>query len=172
MEIANYYNEIFRKTGLIQKEIDSQIPREKVEKEEIDLSKIIKDSELLNIVAKLYNDGHHSRAVEEAFKFLNNLVKKTMKLEQTLDGASLMKKVFSANSPLLMINSGESQSEKDEQLGYMEIFSGVMTGIRNPRAHEHEWEDTQQRAMELIIIADHLIERVRLAKKRVKQKNA
>lgn len=64
-----------------------------------------------------------------------------------------------------MINTGSSQSENDEQLGYMEIFSGCMTGIRNPRAHEHEWEDTQQRAIQLLIIADHLVECVRSSAK-------
>ena len=49
--------------------------------------------------------------------------------------------------------------------GYMEIFSGCMTGIRNPRAHKHDWEDTQHRALQLLIFADHLIERVRNSKK-------
>jgi len=167
METVDYYHEIFHRATSIQREIDLQIPRiEKKVKQEINLSDILKDKELLKLVEKLYNDGHHSRAVEEAFKLLNNIVKSTVKIEPELDGSSLMKKAFSANNPLLMINSGESQSEKDEQLGYMEIFSGVMTGIRNPRAHEHDWEDTQQRAMELITIADHLIERVRLAKRK------
>ncbi|PZN08175.1 MAG: hypothetical protein DIU69_10450 [Bacillota bacterium] len=57
------------------------------------------------------------------------------------------------------------ESERDEQLGYMEIFSGCMTGIRNPRAHEHDWEDSERRALELLTLANHLVERVLAATK-------
>ena len=72
-----------------------------------------------------------------------------------------MKRTFSANSPILRLNAGVTQSEQDEQLGYMEIFAGVMTGIRNPRAHEDEWEDQEYRALQLLMLADHLVDRVR-----------
>jgi len=125
----------------------------------------IKDKDLLKTCQKLFEDGHHARAVEEAFKLLNNIVKKHAKTDSSIDGSSLMKKVFSATTPILKINSGTTKSEQDEQLGYMEIFSGCMTGIRNPRAHEHEWEDTQDRAIQLLILADHLIEKVKLSVK-------
>jgi uncharacterized protein (TIGR02391 family) len=135
------------------------------ERKEISLDSIIRDEELRKIVGKLYKDGHHARAVEEAFKFLNNIVKKKAQTASSVDGAGLMRLVFSANTPILKLNSGTSKSEKDEQLGYMEIFSGCMTGIRNPRAHEHDWEDTEFRALQLIILADHLIEKVRKSTK-------
>ena len=45
----------------------------------------------------------------------------------------------------------------------MQILAGCMTGIRNPRAHETDWEDTKQRALQLLIFANHLIERVSMA---------
>ena len=70
-----------------------------------------------------------------------------------------------SNRPILKLNEGLSTSEKDEQSGYMLILSGCMTGIRNPRAHESDWEDTQQSALQLLTLANHLIERVLLAKK-------
>lgn len=62
-----------------------------------------------------------------------------------------MKKTFSPNNPLIKLNAGISASEQNEQLGYMEIFSGAMTGIRNPRAHDSDWEDSEERAMQLRI---------------------
>ena len=70
-----------------------------------------------------------------------------------------------ANTPILKINAGESTSERDEQIGYMQIFSGCMTGIRNPRAHECDWEDSEQRALQLLVWANHLVERIRLSEK-------
>ena len=40
-----------------------------------------------------------------------------------------------------------------------------MTGIRNPRAHECDWEDSEQRALQLLVWANHLVERIRLSEK-------
>lgn len=113
---------------------------------------------------KLFRDGHHARSVEEAYKLLDNLVKKKANLSQSkLTGSSLMEKVFSPNNPILKLNEGISSSEQNEQSGYMQIFSGCMTAIRNPRAHESDWEDTEQHALQLLALANHLIERVFLS---------
>lgn len=115
---------------------------------------------------KLFLDGHHARAVEEAYKPLDNLVKKHAGLsKKELTGAKLMQTVFTVGNPILRLNAGVSTSEKDEQLGYMMIFAGCMTGIRNPRAHESDWEDTEQRALQLLTFANHLIERTLKAEK-------
>ena len=129
------------------------------------LEAAVTNRDLYKVVAKLFKDGHHARAVEEAFKYLNNLVKRRAGLDPSPDGSSLMKTVFSPNKPILRLNAGATQSERDEQLGYMEIFSGCMTGIRNPRAHEHDWEDSERRALELLTLANHLVERVLAATK-------
>lgn len=131
------------------------------------LDAVVKDPELRNVVAKLFDDGHHSRAVEEAFKFLNNLVKRQSGCSSE-DGSDLMMKVFSSKGPILKLNELANQSEKNEQQGYMFIFAGAMTGIRNPRAHEHDWEDTATRALELLSLANHLVEKVRQASKSIK----
>ncbi len=115
---------------------------------------------------KLFKDGHHARAVEEAYKLLDNLVKKKAGLQDSdLTGAKLMQTVFSPNKPMLKLNEGVSSSEQNEQSGYMQILSGCMTGIRNPRAHESDWEDTEWRALQLLTFANHLIERVLMAEK-------
>lgn len=124
----------------------------------------VTDKELAKITKKLFSDGHHARSVEEGFKFLNNLVKKQSGLNK-LDGANLMRQAFSANAPVLKLNALTNQSENDEQIGYMEIFTGCMIGIRNPRAHEHDWEDSEAHALQLLAMANHLVERVRLSSK-------
>lgn len=123
---------------------------------------LITDSDLKSKMKKLFLDGHHARAVEEAYKYLDNLVLRLSK-QQNMTGSSLMKKVFSQKDPVLKLNEGISASEQNEQLGYMEIFSGVMTGIRNPRAHDSDWEDTEDRAFQLLVLANHLICKVRSA---------
>jgi uncharacterized protein (TIGR02391 family) len=124
------------------------------------LDAFVTDAELYRTIHKLFKDGHHAQAVERAYKFLNNLVKKVSG-RKDLDGAGLMTEVFSPSKPILCLNDMSGRSYKDEQIGYMQIFQGVMTGIRNPRAHEHDWEDTEQRALELLTLANHLVLRVK-----------
>ena len=108
---------------------------------------------------KLFADGHFARAVEEAFKCLNNAVKDKSGITDR-DGADLMRRAFSSNFPVLTLNAFQSRSEKDEQQGYMDIFAGSMTGIRNPRAHENDLVDEPEVALELLAIANHLMRRL------------
>ncbi|MBQ8174706.1 MAG: TIGR02391 family protein [Clostridia bacterium] len=164
-------NAIFLKAQMLQEDIDAcsgVLPRKDAgSRPSVDFfDQLITDKALRKTVEKLYRDGHHARAVEEAYKFIDNLVKRTAKQSETnLTGSKLMTAVFSGNAPILKINAGESTSERDEQIGYMQIFSGCMTGIRNPRAHECDWEDSEQRALQLLVWANHLVERIHLSEK-------
>lgn len=162
---------IFLKAKNLQEDIDAcsgVLPRKDIKKQSpVDaFDQLVTDKALRKTVEKLYRDGHHARAVEEAYKFIDNLVKRIAKQgDKNLTGSKLMTAVFNGNAPILKINAGENVSERDEQLGYMQIFSGCMTGIRNPRAHECDWEDSEQRALQLLIWANHLVERIRLSEK-------
>lgn len=134
-------------------------------KPEVDLLKMyfhaVRDQDLRDATQKLFADGHYARAVEEAYKCLNGLVKQRAGLSD--DGSSLMKKAFSAGNPILKFNPLRTESHRNEQLGYMEIFAGCMTGIRNPRAHEHRLKDDPETAIELLTWANHLVVKARKA---------
>jgi len=122
---------------------------------------LITDDELRSTTRQLFTQQHYALAVEEAFKCLNNVVKE--KAKSTLDGSSLMRSAFSIRKPLLKINRLRSRSQIDQQQGYMDIFAGCMTGVRNPRAHEHRYTDKPRIALELLLLANHLIRIVRKA---------
>lgn len=123
---------------------------------------IVKDEKLRNVSRKLFMDGHHARAVEEAYKHVDNLVKSLAGLKHTeLTGAKLMNHVFSANNPIIKFNDLLTTSEKDEQIGFMQILAGCMTGIRNPRAHETDWEDSENNALYMISFADYLVAKIK-----------
>ena len=77
-------------------------------------------------------------------------------LDQTgeeFDGSGLMKKAFSPTNPIIRIALVEKKSGHDTQQGYMEIFSGVMTGIRNHRAHDNETITKENALRKLIMIS-------------------
>lgn len=110
--------------------------------------------EIKKISEKLFKDEHYSESISAAYKKINNMVKE--KSEETWkDGKNLMLSTFSVKSPILKINKLETQSEKDEQEGFMYIFAGVMHGIRNPRAHD-ELSDSPQETIELLCMASIL----------------
>ena len=82
----------------------------------------------------------YADAVESAFKEINVQVKKKVAGLgiDNLDGVKLMMKVFSPDHPYLQVETDiHSQSGEDTQKGYMYMFAGAMSAIRNPKAHEN-----------------------------------
>lgn len=105
-----------------------------------------------------FTSGHYADAVEAAMKQVNVRVKEIYKKKKALDadGATLMNTVFSVNNPIITLEDQSTESGKNTQLGYMQIFAGSMTGIRNPNAHEN-LNITSERAIHLIFLASLLM---------------
>jgi uncharacterized protein (TIGR02391 family) len=103
--------------------------------------------EISRAATRLYLDGHYANAVEAAVKALNGLVRLRSHLEH--DGTTLMERAFSPSNPTLKFNGLQDQSDKDEQKGFMQLFSGAVSGLRNPRAHGFI-HDSPERALEFI----------------------
>ena len=83
--------------------------------------------------------GLYADAVERAFKAINSRIKKMVKGQVATgdDGVKLMQKVFSENNPLIRLASDDDPSGADVQRGYMHMFIGGMSAIRNPKAHDN-----------------------------------
>ncbi|MFC1512278.1 TIGR02391 family protein [Candidatus Latescibacterota bacterium] len=84
-----------------------------------------------------YESGHFADAVESALKLVNKTVKDIVRERSgdELDGAALMNKAFSPKAPIITLYDLSTETGKNIQQGYMQIFAGSMTGIRNPKAH-------------------------------------
>ena len=117
---------------------------------------LINDDGLRRFCRSLFADGYYALAVERAYIYVCNWVSKQSGRADK-DGADLMRTVFSPKNPVLKLNNLQSRSDENQQQGYMHIFEGVMTGIRNPRAHECDLEDSAEEALEMLVIASHLI---------------
>ena len=121
-------------------------------------------AKIAGVCSQLYQDGHYSDAVFAASKALINFVKeKSGQLD--LDGAPLVRTVFSPKAPLLAFNDLSDQSDADEQEGMMHLFEGAVLGIRNPRGHAF-LDDAPERALEYIMLISLLANRLEEAKKR------
>ena len=97
---------------------------------------------------KLFRDGHYANAIVDSVKALNGLVRLNSGVDDK-DGTSLMEHVFSPKNPILKFNSLADQSDLDEQRGFMMMFSGAVTGLRNPRAHKII-NDDPEKALEFV----------------------
>lgn len=90
--------------------------------------------EIGRVSLKLFNNGHYSQATFEAFKYLDNQVKKLSGINES--GQKLMMAAFADTNPKIRLTPLSTQSEIDEQSGYRFIFAGSMSAIRNPRGHD------------------------------------
>lgn len=156
-EIANRIQTALTKQGIEQSQSKQNIPRIVSLVELYD--SLIVSPILIESTRELFIGGHYSRAVEEAFKCLNNSVKEKSKVHDK-DGQDLMNHVFSPKKPILKLSNLKTTSDNDKQLGYMMIFGGSMTGIRNPRAHDHRLHDSVEDALEMLVLANHLMNRL------------
>lgn len=96
-------------------------------------------SDIDELSKKAMRAGLYADAVERAFKAVNSRVKKMVKGQVPAgdDGVKLMQEVFSEKSPLIRVASDDDPSEADVQRGYMFMFAGGMSAIRNPKAHDN-----------------------------------
>ncbi len=123
---------------------------------------LITDPTLKAATRKLFKDEHYWDAVGKAYLVVNNAVK--MRAKSTYDGVALMNHAFSEKNPILGITSRKTESEKNEHNGYRSIFAGAMLGIRNPHHHE-DLRDEPEAALEMLMMANHLLRVAKRAKK-------
>jgi len=105
-----------------------------------------------------FEQGFFGDAIETCFKEVNDAVKAVFRAAEgrELDGAGLMTTAFSPQNPVIRLTNLDTISDRDEQQGYMQIFAGAMTGIRNPKAHGNLNPDPR-RTMHLIALASLLM---------------
>jgi len=108
-----------------------------------------------------FDAGHYADSVEAALKELNSDMKAMVKkvTGKELDGADLMHQALSPKNPIIVLDDLSTESGRNQQMGYMEIFAGAMTGIRNPKAHEN-LTITKERAIHHLFLASLLFNRL------------
>lgn len=114
-------------------------------------------SKISEICLKLFDDGHYSQAVFEAFKYVDNEVKHLSGIKDS--GYKLMMAAFAESSPKIQLTELKTSSDVDEQMGFKFVFAGVMSAIRNPRGHEIV-SDTIDRCLDYLSVASVLLRRI------------
>lgn len=108
-----------------------------------------------------FEAGHYADSVEAVFKELNSRIKLLYKEStgEELDGVPLMRKALTPSNPIILLDDLSTESGRNIQQGYMDMFAGAMAGIRNPKAHENIII-TAERAAHHLVLASLLFSRL------------
>jgi len=108
-----------------------------------------------------FEAGFFGDAVEASFKEVNDAVKRLVheSTGREIDGANLMTTAFSVQKPILRLTPLATETDRNVQQGYMQIFAGAMTGVRNPQAHGNLDPDSSS-ALHLICLASLLLRKL------------
>ena len=113
-------------------------------------------NEMWEEISTNYNNGKYSKAVEDAFFQLTKLLRSVT--GDTDDGAKLVRRALSGDTPPILLNNQITQSEIDYQKGIIEIAVGMYTAIRNPLIHE-KLEFTKEESDLYLCIINYLVDR-------------
>lgn len=108
---------------------------------------------------KRFSNGQYSDAILAAYKVVLSEIKDITQI-YNLDGKKLVEKAFSLEAPIIKLNALATQSDKDEQVGFMLLFSGAAIGIRNPKAHDLVEQDDKYKTLYYLAFASLLLERL------------
>jgi len=138
-------------------------PGEDENKEELLFGQIVVEQEIVDVAQDLFQSGFYNQAVTEAFKAVDLFVQEKVG-RHDLSGTELMQLVFSTDKPVLAWTKRKTLSEQNEQKGYQFIFKGSFIGIRSPCTHAKEWISDHGTALDLILVAQHLLRKAKSAK--------
>lgn len=102
----------------------------------------------------LVNDYFH--AVQEAAKSLTDRISEETGIN--LDGTKLIEKAFSMDKPAVVLNTLQTDSEKNEHRGLKEMLLGINFQVRNVTAHEMrmKWIISEEEAINILTIISAL----------------
>jgi len=111
--------------------------------------------------AELLQDNYF-HAVFEATKGVAQRIREKTGLD--FDGAELIQKVFSVNSPMLVFNTLRTEQEKKDHKGFSNLLIGFFGAVRNPRAHVPKilWEGEEE-AADYLTLASLLMRKIEQA---------
>lgn len=117
----------------------------------------ILNPKIKNLAQRKFDNNFYADSVETCLKELNSNVKSIVKNElgKEYDGSELMNRAFSLKEPIIKLADLSTESGQNVQKGYIQIFAGVMTGIRNPKTHQNISID-RKTAIHLLFLCSQL----------------
>ncbi len=109
-----------------------------------------------------YKNGHLRDAVLNAIIAVFDFIREKTELNE--DGENLVTKALSVQKPYLILSELDTNSGKNDQIGFMQILQGAFRGIRNPKAHSLVTDLDEEKAAQYLIFASLLARRIEESK--------
>lgn len=106
----------------------------------------------------LFIDGHINESVRKALEKYETYVQKKSGLTEI--GPSLMSKAFTIKGPVIKLNSLRTESEQNEQQGFMYLSMGAMQWWRNTLSHGDEEQIPHHDALGRLFLVSNLLIRL------------
>jgi uncharacterized protein (TIGR02391 family) len=80
----------------------------------------------------------------------------------TSDGVPLVQEALGGSTPRILINTFQTDSERSEQRGFVNLASGLFGTFRNPTAHAAriEWPVGEEDALDILSLASYIHRRI------------
>lgn len=110
-----------------------------------------------------FDKGEYNNVIFEVAKIYENAIQAKSGLNNI--GSDLMMKAWNEKSPVLKLNDGITETERNIQEGMKYLSAGFMKHIRNPNAHlpSHENPLSQDICLELLGFASYLFRQLDIA---------
>lgn len=110
----------------------------------------------------LLSDEHYGEAVKAAFQAFEHEVQCRIGDRFTF-GQKLMTKAFGGDTPEILLNHLDSQSDQDEREGFKFLAMGAMYAFRNTLSHGPQRMMSRSDALECLGLASYLFRRLEQA---------
>lgn len=107
---------------------------------------------------KHYASGDYRNATLDAIVALFDMLRNKTGLD--MDGDNLCNQAFSPSDPILILSEIETDSGRNDQRGFMDIFKGFYRGVRNPKAHSLIHDLDAIKSAQHLILASLLARRI------------
>jgi len=113
---------------------------------------------IINSSLAQYRNGHLRDAVLNAVIAVFDLIRARTGLQ--LDGKDLVGQAFGTDKGKLIFSEIETETGRNDQKGFLQIYEGIYTGVRNVKAHSLTHDLNAQKAAQYLVTLSLLARRV------------
>lgn len=156
--MANDYRDILHQDlPALEETIDSYLAAEAEEKGEEGFEYLLHPA-VEHASLEHFHNGHYRESMLNSITAVFDLIRTKTGID--LDGSALVNQAFSLTEPYLVLSELETESGRNDQKGFIQLFSGSYQGIRNPKAHSLNHDLTELKAAQYLIHASLLARRI------------
>jgi uncharacterized protein (TIGR02391 family) len=156
--MVNDYNDIlYQDLPSVEERLDKSLAEATDEKGEDGFEHLLHPA-VVQSSLEHFKSGHYREAVLNSVTAIFDLIRSRTGID--LDGSNLVNQAFSLNDPYLVLSELDTDSGRNDQKGFIQLFSGSYQGIRNPKAHSLNHDLTELKASQYLVHTSLLARRV------------